>query len=284
MKSNQLFLLTTFLVAALLPGSAFAAKVAVANCSDEFVTVCAYNSDDDFHAYPSSSKGLNPGTAGKVTCGTSSSCDIWIIEGSSNCQFAGIADGLANWIRFRAADTLGNLSYQFSSEGFNEIGNSSHTFDDGGFCSAQNGNYCEEDNDCYSGNCVNNECVIASAATVSPMCSREAGDVTLSAGTVRTSCDGRYSLTMQVDGNLVLYNELGTATWATMTFGTGNRAAFQADGNLVVYDASGVARWASNTYGNPNSKIILQNDGNLVIYREIGGFDFARWATNTVGL
>ena len=44
----------------------------------------------------------------------------------------------------------------------------------------------------------------------------------------------------------------------------------QSDGNLVVYDSNKMPVWASNTWHIPfdSYKLIMQNDGNLVIYRK----------------
>lgn len=53
----------------------------------------------------------------------------------------------------------------------------------------------------------------------------------------------------------------------------------QADGNLVLYSGSG-ALWASNTSGNPGAYLGVQSDGNIVIYNASGQ---AIWATNTNG-
>jgi hypothetical protein len=52
----------------------------------------------------------------------------------------------------------------------------------------------------------------------------------------------------------------------------------QSDGNLVVYDERGAPRWASNTAGRPGSVAAFQGDGNLVVYAP-GGQPL--WASNT---
>ena len=94
------------------------------------------------------------------------------------------------------------------------------------------------------------------------------------------SCDGRFNLIMQGDGNLVLY-EGSTALWASNTVNSGAaKAIMQGDGNFVLYTSSGAAVWASNTAGNSGAKLTLQNDGNLVIYSSSGA---ALWASNTSG-
>jgi len=96
------------------------------------------------------------------------------------------------------------------------------------------------------------------------------------------SPSGRAILTMQSDGNLVMYSISGAtwaAKWASNTQGiAGAWAIMQGDGNFVVYDAQGRPRWASNTNGATNSVIIMQNDGNVVIYDP---YWRAIWASNT---
>ena len=52
----------------------------------------------------------------------------------------------------------------------------------------------------------------------------------------------------------------------------------QGDGNFVLYHVNNAPAWASNTAGAPGSFVVMQNDGNLVIYRP----NFPIWASNTV--
>ncbi|KAJ3670180.1 hypothetical protein LUZ60_010504 [Juncus effusus] len=88
---------------------------------------------------------------------------------------------------------------------------------------------------------------------------------------------GTYTLTMQTDCNLVLYTSTGTV-WATGTTnkGSGCYLTLQSDGNLIVYDKNNKALWASNTArSSGNFVLILQPDRNLVIY---GG---AIWSSKT---
>lgn len=100
------------------------------------------------------------------------------------------------------------------------------------------------------------------------------------------SDNGLYTLIMQGDGNLVLYEGVATPpwrpVWATNTWNLPPalrpiRADMQQDGNFVLYSNTG-AQWASNTWNNPGSRLVMQDDRNLVIYdpnnRPI-------WATNT---
>ena len=111
------------------------------------------------------------------------------------------------------------------------------------------------------------------------------------------------ALLMQADGNLVLYSPT-QAIWASNTNGKGTSYLnLQDDGNLVVYQmpASGSATptWATNTtilrsvlnagetlqpnqsLVSPNGllKLLLQSDGNLVLYNQ----NTPKWASNTAG-
>jgi len=102
----------------------------------------------------------------------------------------------------------------------------------------------------------------------------------LTANQTVTSCDGRYTLAMQGDGNLVLYHNGVGALWATGTQGTTGRvAAMQGDGNFVLYDASGRALWNSGTQGHSGATLSTQSDGNLVVYQG----NTPLWSTGTQG-
>ncbi|CAA6656566.1 unnamed protein product [Spirodela intermedia] len=70
---------------------------------------------------------------------------------------------------------------------------------------------------------------------------------------------GRFTLVMQNDCNLVLYD--GGAVWSSRTFGKGTncRAAMQTDGNFVIY-TGGRPVWASNTnFGFGNYVLVLHS-------------------------
>jgi len=100
----------------------------------------------------------------------------------------------------------------------------------------------------------------------------------LVAGESLLSCDGRFELAMQDDGNLVWYGPHG-ALWATGTNGKGGHVAVvQSDGNFVEYNADSGALWASNTDGHGGDHLALQDDGNLVVYTSSG---VAIWASHT---
>ncbi len=90
----------------------------------------------------------------------------------------------------------------------------------------------------------------------------------LSVGQSYWSNNGAYRLTMQTDGNLVLYQQNGTAVWHTFTYGNnGARCYMQSDGNLVIYSTSGAPLWHTYTYGNPGASLQISNDGKVRIIR-----------------
>ena len=92
------------------------------------------------------------------------------------------------------------------------------------------------------------------------------------------SADGRYELAYQGDGNLVLYRiSDGAALWNTGTFSAG-QVEMQNDGNLVIYNSVGTPLWASNTSGFAGARLVVQTDGNLVIYDYYG---YPRWSSGT---
>jgi hypothetical protein len=95
-----------------------------------------------------------------------------------------------------------------------------------------------------------------------------------------SSPNGQYVLTMQTDGNLVLYKgncvgDPNCAVWNSKTYREQGQyyMAMQEDGNLVIYRGRPPARtdlhiWASQTYGPiGNYFLSVQDDGDLVIYR-----------------
>jgi hypothetical protein len=92
------------------------------------------------------------------------------------------------------------------------------------------------------------------------------------------SCDGRFRLSIQDDGKLVL-DKTGQVLWSSPASVTAAAAAvMQADGNFVLYDASSMPLWYSDTAGSAGAVIRLQDDGNLVIYAKD---DSVLWSTDT---
>jgi hypothetical protein len=105
---------------------------------------------------------------------------------------------------------------------------------------------------------------------------------------------GAFRLTLQTDGDLVLYTIVEeqlpddvravlahtpevmklytTRIWSVGTSvaneraGQGSYCVMNDDGNFVIYDADGRTCFESGTHGHPGSYLRCQDDGNLVIY------------------
>ncbi|WP_405487327.1 FG-GAP-like repeat-containing protein [Streptomyces sp. NBC_00096] len=98
-----------------------------------------------------------------------------------------------------------------------------------------------------------------------------------------------YEAGLVVDGSIRF--DAGAKLASGQTYTTPSvKLVMQADGNLVLYhrtggDGKGGALWASGTYGNNGAYAVVQNDGNFVIYKQDGGEGKggALWATNTPG-
>jgi hypothetical protein len=87
-----------------------------------------------------------------------------------------------------------------------------------------------------------------------------------------------FTLVLQDDGNLVLYDNNRVPQWASGTQGQAvSECLMQDDGNLVIYGFSNNPIWASGTQANPGSFLRVQDDGNVVIYKP----NAPLWATGT---
>jgi hypothetical protein len=73
----------------------------------------------------------------------------------------------------------------------------------------------------------------------------------------------RLRLTVTTGGDLVLQDQ-GRTVWHTGTT-TGVKLVMQNDGHLVLYDARNGTVFSSGTAGNPGAVLILRADGNMVI-------------------
>jgi hypothetical protein len=103
-------------------------------------------------------------------------------------------------------------------------------------------------------------------------------DDTLIPGQSLFSPNGQFFVSLQGDGNLVVYRQGGNALWASNTVGKGGvKLIMQADGNLVLYTSGGKPVWASNTGATVESFVRMQDDGNFVVYVQ----GAPTWASNT---
>jgi hypothetical protein len=105
------------------------------------------------------------------------------------------------------------------------------------------------------------------------------------------SCDGRFRLYLQADGNLVLSQKASDGAfskvlWKTNPLVAGTdttdiRLIMQQDGNLVVYDNARSPLWNSGTFGHPGAYMKLSDSGDLTV-RTPDGSSFY-WHTGTGG-
>ncbi len=96
-----------------------------------------------------------------------------------------------------------------------------------------------------------------------------AGGKIFASGEYATGCKG--TLAMQVDGNLVLYDENNVPRWVSNTAGWwGSQAHFQIDGNLVVYSSVNWPLWYTGTHNNWYANLVWQSNGNLEIVNTSG--------------
>ena len=107
-------------------------------------------------------------------------------------------------------------------------------------------------------------------------------DQALPRGSYLTSQNGVYNFCHQLDGNVVLYHG---SQWIWQS-GTAGRATtnlvMQGDGNLVLYNNSTPVWWSGTAGSTNNPVLVVQNDGNVVIY--ICGTGTAVWSTGTSGM
>ncbi|MGI5185665.1 hypothetical protein ACQEVZ_56415 [Dactylosporangium sp. CA-152071] len=87
----------------------------------------------------------------------------------------------------------------------------------------------------------------------------------LAAGQGLRSPNGRFTLTQQPDGNLVLADEAKRVQWSSQTpSNPGAYASFNRDGDLVVYGKSGGVLWHTAT-GGKGALLEVRDDGNAVV-------------------
>lgn len=103
---------------------------------------------------------------------------------------------------------------------------------------------------------------------------------TLTSGHYLRSADGRYFALMQTDGNFVVYAPGYRGLVSTQTGGSaGAYLTIQGDGNMVVYASNGTtALWSTGQKG--ITKLVMQSDGNLVAFNGAGT---PVWYTGTTG-
>lgn len=88
----------------------------------------------------------------------------------------------------------------------------------------------------------------------------------LGPGDALSSPDGRHTLLVLDDGDVVLLGPDASTRWSTDTHEPGSTLRMRDDGNLVVTDPDGRRPWRSKTAGHPGASLVVQDDGALVLY------------------
>lgn len=90
-------------------------------------------------------------------------------------------------------------------------------------------------------------------------------------GEAITSPNKQYAAVVQSDGNFVVYTADGKARWNASSNASGGpfTVQFAGDGQLVVMNAAGSAIWSNKKSGS-NVALVMQDDGNLVVYQDPG--------------
>ncbi len=94
------------------------------------------------------------------------------------------------------------------------------------------------------------------------------------------SGNGSYRFNFQSDGNLVLRRRSDSvALWASNTNGLGGtRLTMQSNGDLVLYTNSNSAVWSTRTSGAGGNRAVMQGDANFTI---LSSSNAVVWSTNT---
>jgi hypothetical protein len=90
-------------------------------------------------------------------------------------------------------------------------------------------------------------------------------DQRLNEGDMVSSPSRNYSLKM-VRAGLQLLNSQGAVVWTLGSYGANTFLTMQSDGNFVLYNINGTPLWHAQTYGNPGAYLAVQDDGNVVVY------------------
>lgn len=98
------------------------------------------------------------------------------------------------------------------------------------------------------------------------------------------SFDRKFYVTLQTDGNFVIYGAAGDFSgWAVSNFYDHyyliNKVVMQWDGNLVFMTYDGWPLLATHTEGHPGAFMEMQDDRNLVIYNSDGSW--AGWSSGS---
>ena len=115
-------------------------------------------------------------------------------------------------------------------------------------------------------NCYNDRCV---------------GNAVLQIGKNLTSSNGFYTFSLQEDGNLEIVCD-SNKIWESNTKGKDIDALYIAKGGLALYETNKTVAWTGGAWKRDTGPetIIMQNDGNFVMYDKNGN---AQWNLGTTG-
>ncbi|QHT56169.1 hypothetical protein GXP71_08805 [Cellulomonas sp. H30R-01] len=85
-------------------------------------------------------------------------------------------------------------------------------------------------------------------------------------GDALTSPDGRHTLQVLDDGDVVLLGPDASTRWSAGTHEPGSSLVLREDGNLVVTDTDGRRAWRTRTAGHPGATLVVQDDGDVVLW------------------
>jgi len=107
--------------------------------------------------------------------------------------------------------------------------------------------------------------VVAPAAEAGVGGNRLAIGEQLSGGQNLVSADGRIAAALSKDGSFTVDGPDGNLFSAGTGGHPGDRVIMQTDGNLVIYDVSGKALWSTGTWGHPGATALLRSGGTLSV-------------------
>jgi len=94
-----------------------------------------------------------------------------------------------------------------------------------------------------------------------------AGQALYRGGAALQSPNGRYGVYVRSSNGVLVVRDLvaGRDIWTTKAL-VDDWLTLQADGNAVLYSSGGKALWSTGTGGKGDARLIIQNDGNFVLY------------------
>ncbi len=107
----------------------------------------------------------------------------------------------------------------------------------------------------------------------------EKGNLDFGKGRGWRTCSG-FFFVLQADGILALFDRKGNAIWSLATYIRADTLSVQSDGNVVLYK-KGRPVWSTGTDNNKGAYFAIQGDGNLVVYSRHGR---VLWSSDTGGI